>query len=290
MKKEIFISYSREDKDVVFPFVKRVEKELGSICWIDYEGIESGAQFEDVIVDAIEESKVMLFMLSDNSIESKWTKREVLYAEGDGKRIVPVVVDGKGLRKWFRFHFGNIDYIDIHIEEQCDKLLNDLAAWIGLKRTAMNESTLDKNMKIKISLDKPVITLSIPGGFYLELKREYDRDCYVGEIPLQEILEKIVGGKIGATIESNVNGVCGVVGIGWTGSLAKVGWAGKIAGEIVGKSLYDKYQMRKEDTFNAVISELNRKYGIVLRKKTKNISDYRVEMDASEISKVMQMM
>lgn len=114
MKKEIFISYSRDDKDVVFPFVKRVENELGSICWIDYEGIESGAQFEDVIVDAIEESKVMLFMLSDNSIESKWTKREVLYAEDDGKRIVPVVVDGRGLRKWFRFHFGNIDYIDLN--------------------------------------------------------------------------------------------------------------------------------------------------------------------------------
>lgn len=289
MKKDIFISYSRNDKEVVFPFVKRVEKELGSACWIDYKGIESGSQFEEVIVDAIEESKVMLFMLSDNSIESKWTKREVLYAEDDGKRIVPVVVDGRGLRKWFRFHFGNIDYIDIHVEEQCDKLLNDLAVWIGVKRTAMNESTLDKNLKIKVSVDRSVITLSIPGGFDLELKKEEDRDIYVGEIPLQEVLEKIVGDKIGTTIESSVNDVCGAVGIGWAGSLAKIRKAGKIAGKIVGKSLYDKYQMRKEDTFNAIVSELNRKYGIVLRKKINNVSDYCVEMDASEISKLIQM-
>lgn len=112
--KPIFISYSRLDKNIVFPFVKRIEQELKTTCWIDSEGIESGSQFEEVIVNAIEESKVVLFMLSDNSINSKWTKREVLYAEDEGKRIVPAVVDKKGLRKWFKFHFGNVDYIDIN--------------------------------------------------------------------------------------------------------------------------------------------------------------------------------
>lgn len=114
--KPIFISYSRIDKNIVFPFVKRIEQELKTICWIDSEGIESGSQFEDVIVNAIDESKVVLFMLSDSSINSKWTKREVLYAEDEGKRIVPIVVDKKGLRKWFKFHFGNVDYIDINDE------------------------------------------------------------------------------------------------------------------------------------------------------------------------------
>lgn len=37
--KLIFVSYSRLDKDVVFPFVKRIEQELNTTCWIDSEGI-----------------------------------------------------------------------------------------------------------------------------------------------------------------------------------------------------------------------------------------------------------
>ena len=78
ISKPIFISYSRLDKNIVFPFVKRIEQELNTTCWIDYEGVEGGAQFEEVIVDAIDSSKVVLFMLSDNSLCSKWPKREVL--------------------------------------------------------------------------------------------------------------------------------------------------------------------------------------------------------------------
>lgn len=63
-------------------------------------------------MDAIEASKIVLFILSDNSINSQWTKCKVLYAENEEKRIVPIVIDGKGLRKWFKFHIGNVDYID----------------------------------------------------------------------------------------------------------------------------------------------------------------------------------
>ena len=158
--KPIFISYSRIDKNIVFPFVKRIEQELNTTCWIDSEGIESGSQFEEVIVNAIEESNVVLFMLSDSSINSKWTKREVLYAEDERKRIVPVVVDKKGLRKWFKFHFGNVDYIDINDEGQCDKLLNNLASWIGVERTSKKNSSTkisaDIGSQIKISADKNI--------------------------------------------------------------------------------------------------------------------------------------
>ena len=140
MKKQIFISYSRYDEEIVFPFINRIERELGPVCWIDKQGIESGSQFENVIVSAIEDSKVVLFMLSDKSIDSKWTQREVLYAEDEGKRIVPVVLDGGKLRKWFKFHFGNVDYIDIRDEAQCEKLLEDMAAWISIKE--QGETTL----------------------------------------------------------------------------------------------------------------------------------------------------
>lgn len=132
-KDEIFISYSRHDAPVVHPFVKKIQDELKIKCWIDMKGIESGDQFEDVIIEAINKSKIVLFMLSDNSIKSNWTKKEVYYAEGEQKRIVPIVIDNKGLRGWFKFHFGNVDYIDSNSPELVSKLIQNLTDWLKIK-------------------------------------------------------------------------------------------------------------------------------------------------------------
>lgn len=130
---EIFISYSRHDSSIVHPFVNKIQDVLKIKCWIDMEGIESGDQFEDVIIEAIDRSKIVLFMLSDNSIKSNWTKKEVYYAEGEQKRIVPVVIDNKGLRGWFKFHFGNIDYIDSNSPELVSKLIQNLKDWLKIR-------------------------------------------------------------------------------------------------------------------------------------------------------------
>lgn len=129
----VFISYARVDKPIVSPLVERLEKDLRINCWNDLEDIESGEQFEEVIIQAIDSSRIILFMLSDNGLLSKWTKREVYYAEGEGKEIIPVVIDGKGLRGWFKFHFGNVHYIDISSPDGYAKLVSDLHSRLGTK-------------------------------------------------------------------------------------------------------------------------------------------------------------
>lgn len=147
MAQEIFISYSRHDKDKVFPFVDQINKEVGTDCWIDLQGIESGEQFEEVIIKAIEKCQVVLFMLSDSSLKSEWTKREVYYAEDEGKRIVPVLVNGKKLRGWYKFHFGNVDFIDIDNAEQKMKLARNLRTWIGT--TAKGNEATDERHQLR---------------------------------------------------------------------------------------------------------------------------------------------
>ena len=285
--KPIFISYSRIDKNIVFPFVKRIEQELNTTCWIDSEGIESGSQFEEVIVNAIEESNVVLFMLSDSSINSKWTKREVLYAEDERKRIVPVVVDKKGLRKWFKFHFGNVDYIDINDEGQCDKLLNNLASWIGVERMSKKDcytkTSADIEPKIQISADKSAITLSIHKGLNLTLKRDYERNCFVGEIPVAELLESfkdkidiLKDSAKGAMLGAGVGAVCG----GPVG-----GMLGGILG-VVGNRLKENYieeDNKKAKIFNYTVDKLNQRYGLHLIKRNFSHSDFTVEVDADRV-------
>lgn len=281
--KPIFISYSRIDKDIVFPFVKRIEQELNTNCWIDTEGIESGSQFEEVIVNAIEESNVVLFMLSDSSINSKWTKREVLYAEDEGKRIVPIVVDKKGLRKWFKFHFGNVDYIDIKEEGQCDKLLNNLASWIGVERMSKKdcytETSSDIDPKIKISADKTIITLSIHNGLNLILKKDAERNCFVGEIPVQEILE-MFNGNIGRAFFGN--GIVSSAPAKAAGIVNSVGRAIATIGVDIMANIYNE-DYKKDKIFKYTVSKLNQQYGLHLIKRNISHSDFTVEVNADRI-------
>ena len=159
MKCDIFVSYSREDKNEVFPFVKQISDAVKTECWIDLEGIESGEQFENVIINAINECKIVLFMLSDSSLKSEWTKREVYYAEGEGKRIVPILVEGKNLRGWFKFHFGNVDFIDIHSVEQKEKLIKNIKHWLAM------DEVYQKKTSPQLSASKAQDVKNIPIGY-----------------------------------------------------------------------------------------------------------------------------
>ena len=131
MAYDVFISYSRKDLSLIEPLVKDIEKRANVKCWIDWNGIESGSQFEDVIIKAIDSVKVVLFFMSENSINSDYAKLEVNYAYNTSKKVVPIVLDGGSLRGWFLFKFGSVDFIDVKQERQYNKLINDLTSWCG---------------------------------------------------------------------------------------------------------------------------------------------------------------
>jgi hypothetical protein len=62
MKEQIFISYKRVDKERVFAIKDIIEQNTGAKCWIDLEGIECDAQFASIIISAIREAEIFLFM------------------------------------------------------------------------------------------------------------------------------------------------------------------------------------------------------------------------------------
>ena len=130
-KSVVFISYSRADLHQVEPFVKMIEQRANVKCWIDWTGIKSGSYFEEVIVKAIDAVDVVLFFISENSINSRYAKKEINYAYNVKKNVVPVILDGGNLRGWFLFKFGDVDFIDIRSQRQCDKLIQNLQEWCG---------------------------------------------------------------------------------------------------------------------------------------------------------------
>ena len=135
MSNRIFISYKRSDKKRAFAIKDDIESAVGEKCWIDMEGIESHAQFVNVIIKAIDEADIFLFLYSKRHLniidyENDWSVREINYAQSEGKRIIFLNIDGAPLSKWFKLMFGLKQQVDVNSEEAMDKLYVDLRKYL----------------------------------------------------------------------------------------------------------------------------------------------------------------
>ena len=91
-KYDVFISYSRKDSERVNRIVDILSAK-GISAWMDKDGIESGDAFKTVIVSAIDNSGVFLFLSSIFSNSSEWTVKEVNLAIYKKKPIIPIRLD-----------------------------------------------------------------------------------------------------------------------------------------------------------------------------------------------------
>lgn len=137
IRPKIFISYKRVDKEKVIRIKRQIEEKLDLTCWFDVDGIESDAQFANVIINAINECEVFLFMYSHahseiNDLDNDWTIREINFAQKKKKRIVFVNIDGTELTDWFEMMFGTKQQVEANSEQAMRKLLLDISNWLDL--------------------------------------------------------------------------------------------------------------------------------------------------------------
>jgi TPR repeat protein len=165
MSEKIFISYKRIDKKKVLPIVEEIKKKTGVNCWIDLEGIESGDQFERVIIRAIKECEILVFMMTRNSIapyidpktgqpdydKPSWTEKEVKYALEQKKRVIPISVDGTMVSDcdWLAFNFLGTDCIMYNNKEQKDKLFRNITKWLKKKE----DTKVKPSPKVEVKQD-----------------------------------------------------------------------------------------------------------------------------------------
>lgn len=146
-KSDIFISYSRKDFDEVKAFVDMLKKRIPTIdVWMDLEGIEAADDFDEKIISAIDASSYVIFAMSPNSNSvgdgsSKWTKKELVYAENTGKKVIPLSLKGGKLNSWFLFEFGRVDTIDSTNHLEVEKLLENISKWTGKELVAQKKET-----------------------------------------------------------------------------------------------------------------------------------------------------
>ena len=179
MEYDIFISYSRKDFNEVKALYEMLKSRISNInIWFDLTGIESGdEEFDEKIIAAIDNSKMLLFALSDNSNQSKWAKDEVMYAKNTEKRIIPVLMKGACLKGWFLFKFGRIDCIDLQDEKQVNKMLHNFSEWFDKKLVNEPASSPKASQSHQTSAAKSAAALS-PEDMFQNGLEHYDKKNY----------------------------------------------------------------------------------------------------------------
>jgi formylglycine-generating enzyme required for sulfatase activity len=91
---DVFLSYSRRDSDIMRS-VRETLRTTGLVVWTD-EGLEPGTpSWRAAIEEAINQSSVMIVLLSPNANSSVWVDNEVAFAQAVGKRVFPILVAGE---------------------------------------------------------------------------------------------------------------------------------------------------------------------------------------------------
>lgn len=86
MPKDVFISYSNEDKSLADRLCQLLEQR-GVACWIAPRDIHAGAAFDEAILDAIDATHAMVLVLSAQANKSPFVKGEVNRAFTKGNTI-----------------------------------------------------------------------------------------------------------------------------------------------------------------------------------------------------------
>lgn len=106
----VFISHSSKDD----PFVKdlrRALEGLGLRTWVDSRELAGGSKLEPEIERAVEDARQFIAVISTNTINSPWVRKEIQKAleverrrKGEGYRVVPLLLPGvepSALGLWF---------------------------------------------------------------------------------------------------------------------------------------------------------------------------------------------
>ena len=92
----IFISYSHDDADLVHPEIERFYND-GYNVWYD-EGIISGEGWHEIVENALLNSSLLLFFISDKSVASKNVRNEVFLALDENIPVIEIFLEDSELK------------------------------------------------------------------------------------------------------------------------------------------------------------------------------------------------
>jgi|GEM_PF-6487042 len=133
MPHDVFISYAKEDKRYADAACASLESE-GIRCWIAPRDILPGGIWSEKIINAIQQSRVMVLIFSSHANKSDHIKREVNHAIDTGLSVITFRienVDFTGALEYYLEAVHWLDAVDPPLEKQLKRLNENVKQLLG---------------------------------------------------------------------------------------------------------------------------------------------------------------
>ena len=146
MNYDVFISYSSKDQKVVEAMCAYLEQHKIR-CFVAYRDIPKGFVWAKAIVEALDESKMMVVAFSEEFNLSDQVDREIELASEDKKPILTFRISDAMFKGAKKYYLKNINWIDAfpHPEAMFDSLLDNVCKLIGRPSFDVNTKPVSNN-------------------------------------------------------------------------------------------------------------------------------------------------
>lgn len=134
MKYDVFISYSSHDQKVVEGLCAYLEQQKIR-CFVAYRDIPRGVVWARAIVDALDESRMMVVVFSEHFNNSDQVDREIELASEDKKPILTFRISNDVFKGAKKYYLKNINWIDAfpNPEQVFGSVAENVATLLGIK-------------------------------------------------------------------------------------------------------------------------------------------------------------
>lgn len=135
MAHDLFISYAIEDRQTADTMCELFEKS-GIACWYAPRDVPFGADYEEAIIDAISDSRLLVLILSSHSNSSLHVRREIQNACSNEtpRPILPVRIDNVPLNRALRYYLSSAQWLDAStppLENHLQRLVEQLRSQLS---------------------------------------------------------------------------------------------------------------------------------------------------------------
>ncbi len=183
MKYDVFISYSSHDQKVVEGLCAYLEQHKIR-CFVAYRDIPRGVVWARAIVEALDESRMMVVVFSDHFNNSDQVDREIELASEDRKPILTFRITDDVFKGAKKYYLKNINWIDAFPNPDAvfGTVVENVAKLIDIK------------LEAPASTPKPARTASSPKTYKVgDYYNENGKEGVVFEVSADGCHGKIVG-------------------------------------------------------------------------------------------------
>ena len=170
MKYDVFISYSSHDQKVVEGLCAYLEQ-YKIRCFVAYRDIPRGVVWARAIVDALDESRMMVVVFSEHFNNSDQVDREIELASEDKKPILTFRISNDVFKGAKKYYLKNINWIDAfpNPEQVFGSVADNVATLLGIKLSTPSSQFTPSVPKRSVELSP--VTYQV-GDYYDDGRRQ----------------------------------------------------------------------------------------------------------------------